>query len=65
MKKKVLCLARYDDLGASSRVRLFQFYDSLSIDFKLTSQSLFSNKYLERKYKNNSYQLNISTFLLF
>ena len=53
MKKKVLCLARYDELGASSRVRFFQFYESLSKDFELTSQSLFSNKYLERKYNNN------------
>lgn len=65
MKKKVLCLARYDDLGASSRVRLFQFYDSLSIDFKLTSQSLFSNKYLERKYKNNLIYLILVPFYYF
>lgn len=51
---QVLVLARYGPLGASSRLRFFQFFDALrSSDPPLlvTRQSLLDDDYLQRKYR--------------
>lgn len=48
---KILFLTRYDSLGASSRVRFFQYFPWLeSHEIKINVSPLFSNKYLTRLY---------------
>jgi glycosyltransferase involved in cell wall biosynthesis len=50
---KIRCLTRYDDLGASSRVRFGQYLTTLSRiapDLQWQRQSLLDDRYLRRKY---------------
>jgi glycosyltransferase involved in cell wall biosynthesis len=50
---KLACLTRYDDLGASSRVRFSQFrapFERLAPGIAWSRQSLLDARYLQRKY---------------
>jgi glycosyltransferase involved in cell wall biosynthesis len=50
---KLQCLTRYDDTGASSRVRFAQYRAPLAQllpDWQIERQSLLDSRYLERKY---------------
>lgn len=55
MTKKILCLSRYNDLGASSRLRFFQYIDTNDFDsFDIELAPFFSNNYLTRMYNGSS-----------
>lgn len=57
---KVLLLSRYDTLGASSRVRTYQYIPYLKkANIDITISPLFSNKYLEHLYKTGTKKLSI------
>lgn len=50
---KLQCLTRYDDMGASSRVRMSQYHAALvrlAPDWSMRRQSLLDAAYLQRKY---------------
>lgn len=54
---KLACLTRYDDLGASSRVRFGQLrmpFERLAPDIAWQRQSLLDARYLQRKYAARS-----------
>tara|TARA_Y100001968_G_scaffold330212_1_gene381431 strand:- start:434 stop:1528 length:1095 start_codon:yes stop_codon:yes gene_type:complete len=65
MKKKLLCLTRYQELGASSRVRFFQYYESLSDEYELSSQSLLGNLYIRKLYKRSFFVYFLIPFYYF
>jgi glycosyltransferase involved in cell wall biosynthesis len=51
---KLRCLTRYDDLGASSRVRFGQYFPAvarIAPDLEMTRQPLLDDKYLKHKYE--------------
>ncbi len=50
--KNILILSRYDTLGASSRVRIFQYLPHLASQANFTISPFFSNKIIEDLYKN-------------
>ena len=53
---RVLVLTRYSDLGASSRLRFFQYYPLLSKSgVELVTHCLISNKLLKKRYRVGSY----------
>lgn len=53
---KLLVLTRYSDLGASSRLRFFQYYPHLrNLGIKVEHDCLISNSLLKRKYRVGSY----------
>ncbi len=49
-KVKVLILSRYDTLGASSRVRIYQFLPFLSDNFEFVISPFFSNEMIQDLY---------------
>lgn len=54
---KLACLTRYDDLGASSRVRFAQYRTALAVlipDLQFSRQSLLDSAYLRHKYAGRS-----------
>ena len=54
---RVSCLTRYEDLGASSRVRFSQYVGPLARiapDLQWSRQSLFDDRYLRHKYAGQS-----------
>ncbi len=52
----LLVLTRYSDLGASSRLRFFQYYPFLrNSGFKVETHCLISNSLLTRRYRVGSY----------
>lgn len=54
---KIRCMTRYDDLGASSRVRFSQYLPSLrrlAPDMHWQQHALLSTRYLRRKYAGQS-----------
>lgn len=53
--KKILALTKYDNLGASSRLRTYQYLDHLDNDIIIKISFLFSNKYIERFYSKKFY----------
>jgi glycosyltransferase involved in cell wall biosynthesis len=53
-KIKVLILSRYDTLGASSRVRIYQYLPFLINDFDFVISSFFSNDMLQNLYMGNN-----------
>lgn len=59
---KILVLTRYDKMGASSRLRFIQYFDSIvAAGHQITHQSLISDGLLSEKYKSGKYR----TFNLF
>ena len=56
MPKKIVYFTKYSRNGASSRLRSFQYIDKLVAEnnVEITVQSLFSEEYLEKRYKNQS-----------
>lgn len=56
--KNIIFLTKYGDLAASSRLRAYQYKDKIdSPRLSVELQSLFSNKYLEKKFNNKSISL--------
>lgn len=53
-KVKVLILSRYDTLGASSRVRIYQFLPFLRDNFEFVISPFFSNEIIEDLYNGKS-----------
>lgn len=52
---KILLFSRYDTIGASSRVRFYQYLDYLNNNgISVNTSPLFSNKYLDNLYKNKN-----------
>lgn len=52
---KLLYLGKYDNLGASSRIRFIQFLPYLKANgISVTHSPLFSNAYLEKRYSKNA-----------
>ncbi len=49
--KKILFCTKYERLGASSRLRTFQFLPYLKLNYICQVNSLFSNQYVENIYK--------------
>jgi len=57
-KINILVLSKYGDLGASSRLRMFQYLPLLeSSDFKFSVHSLISNNLVIDRYQHGKYQL--------
>jgi glycosyltransferase involved in cell wall biosynthesis len=55
---KLLVLTKYGRLGASSRVRFFQYLSSFQqVDFRITLQPLLSDDFLSARYQSGSYGL--------
>lgn len=52
-KKRILVLSRYDTMGASSRVRMYQYISILGNNFEFTISPFFSNNILNRFYLKN------------
>ena len=50
--KLIHIYARYDKLGASSRVRMYQFINKLQPMFKLKINTLFPDNYVHNLYNN-------------
>lgn len=50
-KNKILILTRYDDLGASSRVRIYQYLPYLDKESVFTISPFFSNKIIDDLYR--------------
>ncbi len=50
--KNILILSRYDTLGASSRVRIYQYLPHLASNANFTISPFFSNKIIKDLYKN-------------
>ena len=60
--KNIIFLTKYGNLAASSRLRAYQYKDKIdSPILNVKVQSLFSNKYLKKKFKSES----ISIFYIF
>jgi len=60
--KNIIFLTKYGNLAASSRLRAYQYKDKIdSPILNVEVQSLFSNKYLEKRFKSKS----ISIFYIF
>lgn len=58
MSLSFTAFTRYDDLGASSRIRFIQYSNKLkSAGYKVNIQPLISNKMLAEKYKKGKYSL--------
>lgn len=58
--KKILFCTKYERLGASSRLRTFQFLPYLSNDYNCIVNSLFSNQYVKNIYtkkKQNKFKI--------
>lgn len=58
--KKILFCTKYERLGASSRLRTFQFLPYLSNDYNYIVNSLFSNQYVKNIYtktKQNKFKI--------
>lgn len=53
IKNKILILTRYGDLGASSRVRMYQYLPFLDKESSFTISPFFSNKIIDDLYKYN------------
>lgn len=52
---KILLFSRYDTMGASSRVRFYQYLDFFKNNgIRVTNSPLFSNKYLNKLYRNKN-----------
>ena len=59
---KLHCLTRYDDTGASSRVRFEQYRSPLTQllpDWQIQRQSLLDRRYLEHKYAGESIAIDV------
>ncbi len=61
-KNKVLFLTRYSSIGASSRVRFYQFIPWLSKDYELHCQELFGDSYLKSLYQKNNRDISVVFF---
>ncbi|WP_416678662.1 glycosyltransferase family 2 protein [Candidatus Pseudothioglobus sp. Uisw_016] len=60
--RNIIFLTKYGNLAASSRLRAYQYKDKInSPKWNIEVQSLLSNKYLENRFKNNSFNV----FVLF
>lgn len=58
MTKHILVLTKYSRMGASSRLRTFQYLPFLEgQDLKITVQSLFDDNYLKRLYSNQNHSM--------
>jgi glycosyltransferase involved in cell wall biosynthesis len=53
LKKNILILTRYESLGASSRVRFYQFLEKLDSELNFEIAPFFSNDYLKNLYVLN------------
>lgn len=63
---KVLLLSRYGDLGASSRVRLYQYIPCLKEEgIDVTIAPLFNNDYIKSLYERNTKKLSIVFYSYF
>lgn len=66
--EKILFCTKYERLGASSRLRTFQFLPYLSNDYNCIVNSLFSNQYVKNIYtktKQNKFKIMYSYFKRF
>jgi glycosyltransferase involved in cell wall biosynthesis len=55
--KKIHVLTRYNNLGASSRVRFFQYLSLFPNDIEIKRQSFFDNEYVRNIYSNKGNSL--------
>ena len=56
---RILVLTRYARLGSSSRVRFYQYFPYLQANgAKITCQSFFDNRYIQRLYWGKAYSAN-------
>ncbi|WP_222927546.1 hypothetical protein [Biomaibacter acetigenes] len=63
---KVLLLSRYGNLGASSRVRTYQYIPYLKEEgIDVTIAPLFNNDYIKSLYEKNAKKLNIVLYSYF
>lgn len=61
LPRKILILSRYDTIGASSRVRIFQYLPYIESSVKFKISPFFSNTMITELYNNKKRNL----FLLF
>lgn len=54
---KLLVLTKYSRMGASSRLRTYQYYDRIAQKFNTDISNLFPDEYLNNKYNNKGYIL--------
>ena len=55
---KILCLTRYDKMGASSRMRFYQYYSSSEFrGVKIISQPFITDSMLKHKYLFGYYKI--------
>ncbi|RID99989.1 glycosyltransferase family 4 protein [Simplicispira hankyongi] len=62
MAVKILCLSKYGCLGASSRLRTFQYlpyFDKLNLNLRIEIQSLLSDELLRARYVTGRYNFSL------